>query len=265
MTAEADPFADLPQVTLLPPRAVNRTSPHPVTLNLEALAGNRISGFGAKNENSRPFFTMRSTMLRHLKASGHRVIAVTSVEPGNGKTHTALNLAAVISRITPTVLVELDLHRPSVGQRLGLPDDPPGVDDYLQGNASWNDTRIAIQGFDLTVHRVRKPQLNVEGLLNSPHLASAMARVRASDRRPVCIVDTPPALVSDDLALICRVVDGFMIVAQEARTRKRELLDLANTLSPTPIIGAVLNMAITDPIRNEPYGYYYEQARQPDG
>ena len=229
----------------------------PVTLDPHVLGRNFVTGFGPRTDQVHPFFMIRSNLLRHIKASGQQIIAVTSAEPGNGKTHTAINLAAVLGRITPTVLIELDLHRPSIAARLGLPADPPGVDDYLQGQAEWHETRLAIEGCDLAIHRVRKPRCNAEGLLNSPGLASAMARLRDLDSRPVCIIDTPPALISDDLALIARVVDGFLVVAEEARTRKRALSDLVNALGSTPVIGSVLNKSLSETVRSDGYGYYY--------
>jgi len=258
MSAEAD----LAAVHLLP---TGRRAPQPVLLDPQVLEANLVLGFDPRNDQVQPFFTLRSSLLRHVNSTGQQIIALTSVEPGNGKTHAAINLAAVLSRITPTVLIELDLRRPCIASRLGLPDDQPGTDDYLQGAVEWHDTRIAIQGSDLTVHRARRPRANAQSLLASSYLTSAIDRLRSLETRPLCIIDTPPALVSDDLALISRVADGFLVVAEEARTRKKALRGLANAVGTTPIIGAILNRSLFGTVRSDHYAYYAETACEADG
>jgi protein-tyrosine kinase len=238
--------------------------PPPVVLDPEHLAKNRIWGFGPANEHFYPYLMMRSNLLQHVRATGHQIIAGTSVEQGNGKTHTAINLAAALSRITPTILLELDLRRPTIGERLGLPDTASGVEAFLKGEATWHETRLAIQGSDLSVHRVGHACSNAEALLSSAWLSNAIQRIRDTKNRPVCIIDTPPALVGDDLALIARVVDGFLLVAQESRTRKRGLLEVVKALRPAPVIGSVLNLSITEPLQAVDYNYYYNQSPSPD-
>ncbi|TCM20827.1 Mrp family chromosome partitioning ATPase [Novosphingobium sp. PhB165] len=231
-------------------------------LDPEVLTRNHIVGFGAMSDHSRPFFMIRSGLLHHATAMHQRVFAVTSAQAGNGKTHIATNLAATLSRIHPTILLELDLHQPSLGQRLGLPTDTPGIDDYLSGEAAWEDTAIQIEGFDLTVHRVRLARVNAGSLLASAALADILKRLRSNSNGPICIVDTPPALIGDDLVLIARGIDGVLLVAEEARSRKRDIIDVANALNPTPIVGTILNNSIALQSRSNSYGYYYQDDRE---
>lgn len=226
-------------------------SPDPQTLS-----DNRIVGFSRMDEQVHSFVVMRSHLLKHVTATGQRVFAVTSVEPGDGKTHIAVNLAAALSRIHPTVLVELDLRWPSVSRRLGLPGLRFGIDDHLAGTSAVRDTAVGISGFDLTLHPARKPRFNAEDLLASPRLADFVAGLRAAKGAPICLIDTPPALVNDDLMLIARAVDGVLLVVQEARTRARALVEIVGSLSPTPIVGSILNMSISSPRPSTGYGYY---------
>ena len=49
---------------------------------------------------------------------------VTSTEPGDGKTYFCINLAGIYSMASSkTVLVDLDIRKPSVYQRLGCKND----------------------------------------------------------------------------------------------------------------------------------------------
>lgn len=223
----------------------------------EVLAANLAFGFDPFNENAHPFLMMRSALLRHARNTGQYVFAVTSAEPGNGKTHVAVNLAAALSRIHPTVLIECDLRSPSIRRRLGMPAALLGMDDYLAGEAEWSECGVACTGFGLAIHSVRKAHADAELLLGSPRLVDCLQQATGGgERRTICIVDTPPALVNDDVMLIARAVDGIVMVVQEARTRKRDLQDALQALGPGRIVGSVLNMAISAPATGSRYGYY---------
>lgn len=218
------------------------------------LAWNRIQGFGPLSDEIHALMMIRSGLLDHARSTGHRIFAVTSADQGNGKTHVAANLAAVLARVHPTVLVELDLRRPSLGARLGLPDDTPGVDDFLAGECPWGATEIRFEGVDLAIHRVREPRGNAEALLAANALPLALGHGREGGA--ICIVDTPPVILSDDILLIARQVDGMIVVAEEGRTSKRSLQDLVRAVSPTPIVGTVLNRSLARPRRRTGYDYY---------
>lgn len=249
MNAEM-PF--LPQGGLEVPAAAGITfAPDP-----DHLAASHIVGLAPPGSELHPFTMIRSALLDHARASGDRIFAVTSAEPGNGKTHIAANLALVLARIHPTALIELDLRRPALGARLGLPDDYAGVDDYLAGECPWSATQARIQGLDLTVHRVRRQRDTAEALLASNALGLALHNRQAVDTGTIRIVDTPPAILSDDLALIARHVDGMLIVAEEGRTTGDALREIVRTISPVPIVGTILNRSISAPVRDADYGYY---------
>lgn len=230
------------------------------SLDSALLLQNLITGFDPASADAQPYFVMRSQLLKHAVSTDERIFAVTSVQPGNGKTHVAVNLAAALSRIRPTVLIELDLRRPSVGDRLGLPDSHPGIDDYLTGTHDFAASGIRIDGFNLTVHRARQPHADAAHLLASSRLIDMSNAVRTAEDRPICIIDTPPAVVHDDMMLIAPAINGILMVVQEARTNKRALLDTIKSLSPTPVIGSILNMSISSPQSHNDM-YYYKEPR----
>lgn len=226
-------------------------------LDADLLHRNNVVGFEPASEEVHPFFMLRSQLLKHVKLTHDHVLAVTSVQPGNGKTHIATNLAAALGRIRPTILVELDLRRPSISQRLGLPSDHPGIDDYLAGDVEFSKTAIQISGTNLTVHAVRTPHNNPEALLASNRLIEMTDEIRNAEHKPVCIIDTPPAVIHDDIMLISRAIDGIVMVVQEGRTSKHVLKDAISSLNPTPVIGSVLNMSISNIQQRYDYGDYY--------
>lgn len=224
-------------------------------LSPEILAANLVTCFDRMDERAHPFFGMRSQLLKYSWETGHRVFAVTSADPGNGKTHVATNLAAAISRIAPTILVELDMRRPSLNDRLGLPGYNPGIDDFLSGDAPLDDTAIGVRGFDLAIYAVGRARNAPEKLLASPRLSEFFDHVRSRQEPPICLVDAPPALI-DDIMLIKGVVDGAIMVVEEGRTSKRALLSAMKALSPTPVVCTVLNKSLWNLSQGVSYGYY---------
>lgn len=70
--------------------------------------------------------------------SGGMVFVICSSTPGEGKSTLALNLAhASAGAGLKTLLIDADLRRGTVGQRIGLPPDTLGLADYLRGEADW--------------------------------------------------------------------------------------------------------------------------------
>jgi len=62
--------------------------------------------------------------------------------------------------------------------------------------------------------------------------------------------------------LIARTIDGVLMVVEEGRTPKRALRQAIGALTPTPVIGSVLNMALS-PSSGASYAYAYGQADAP--
>lgn len=237
----------------------------PLELTHEFLADNHVVGFDNLAERAHPFIALRSKLMKHVHESGQRVFAVTSVQPGNGKTHVGVNLAAVLSRIAPTKLIELDLRRPTIGTRLGLGRPNIGIDDFLDGNARWQDSAEHIHGFDLTVHRVRQPRADAGTLLGSLRTRHLFEAIRELADAPICIIDTPPVFIDDDFMLIAPGLDGVLMVVEEGRTTRRALRDTIDALKPTPVVGTVLNKSISSAATQIDYGYYHYADTPPRG
>ncbi|MCW5558944.1 MAG: hypothetical protein KIT22_14080, partial [Verrucomicrobiae bacterium] len=83
------------------------------------------------------FRSLRASTAMIGRAENIRVRMLTSALPSEGKSFCALNYAAALAQLGQSVvLVDLDLRRPTVGQRLGLPEETPGVSSFLLGQAS---------------------------------------------------------------------------------------------------------------------------------
>lgn len=228
-----------------------------VELDRRWLIDNGIYGYEDHDPRARSFHMLRSQLLTGFHRGGGRILAITSTQPGDGKSYVAANLATALSRIHPTVLVDLDLRRPAIATSLGLA-LAAGIDDFLDGDVPLerSGVRVAEPGAELVIHAVRTARERSTRMLNPDRLARLFGAIRASPGAPLCIVDTPPILVLDDIVLIAREADGVLLIAEEGRTRAEDLAHALRLLAPTPIVGSVLNKSLTGSSPERSYGYY---------
>jgi len=101
--------------------------------------------------------------LRHVLEWKHptkKVVAVTSALAGDGKTTTALNLAGALAHApgVRVLICDLDMRTPSVGKRLGLVPQSPGlVDMVLDADLTLGDVVRRHPRFPLSVLPAGRP------------------------------------------------------------------------------------------------------------
>lgn len=172
---------------------------------------------------------------------GLKTLAVTSASPGEGKTTTSTNLAAIYARRgLKVVVVECDLRRPSLGRYFEISKQLDLVDVLFEGG----DWRLALQ---LT----RTPGLYV--LLGEKSFPKAgdsiggpeMERLLSEITREydLVILDTSPLLVSQDAIALSPIVDGVLLVVRSARSDPATVDDVIEQLrgAGANVVGTVLN------------------------
>lgn len=148
-----------------------------------------------------------------------RSLLVTSARGSEGKTTTSILLAAAAAAEepkTPTLLVDLDLRRGSLGRALGLPDDTPGVIQALEGH------RIEESWFQ----RTSLPNLRVlalggqagarNDLLTFEKLSWLLPEL--TRRFGLVLLDSPPNLPVPDPLIIGQLVDAVLMVVKAGNT-----------------------------------------------
>src|SRR5262249_31450511 len=98
------------------------------------MGGGRIEQVQAFDESVR---TLRDSILLSDPGRRPRSLLMTSATPREGKTTTAIHLAVAHSmQKRRTLLIDADLRRPSVHDRLSVPNDC-GLSTVVEGNADW--------------------------------------------------------------------------------------------------------------------------------
>lgn len=202
-------------------------------------------------------FSRFTDVLRNAKVSlwegavtrGHTVLGVTSALQGEGKTTVAVNLAQLVAQAgRRTILLDFDLRRTDLTQNFVAP-ARLGLVEVLSGrvplvDALWTDPRTGLVVLPSVLRR--------QSTLTADLLASDMVRDlvnRLREDYEFVIIDLPPILPVADVKAASRLVDGFMLVVEWARTGRPavgEALGVAAGVRER-LMGCVLSKA--DPVK----------------
>lgn len=193
-----------------------------------------------------------------VKSQG-RVILICSALQAEGKSTTAIALARTYALAgVNTLLIDADMRKPTVGQRMGL-NAQPGLIDFVSGSAKDDLMRLNPRRdpkSPLTVitagERSSRP---TDQLLNGAPFQSVIEAAR--ERFDVIILDSPPILPVVDTRYLARYADAIVQVVRYATTTQGEVREAVSQMRAhlrgrTHYIG-VLSL---EEIAATRYGYY---------
>jgi non-specific protein-tyrosine kinase len=111
-----------------------------IKLDLEKLARNRCVSMFPDAREGEYYKILRTNIQHRLKEHGWNTIMITSVQPGEGKTLTSINLAVSFAKEfhQTVLLVDCDLRRQKINRYLNFSFDK-GIADYLVNNCQLKD------------------------------------------------------------------------------------------------------------------------------
>jgi len=185
---------------------------------------------------------LRTAILLSKTGSTPKVILITSSTPAEGKSTTAINLAATYARTgARTLLVEIDLRRPVMAKRIGLPPSQDGLSRILTGQlpGNWVAHVPNVPNLDCIPAGQRPP--DPHELISSPNLRALIQQW--STDYDLVILDGPPVLPVIDSVLISEQADLVLVITRFGRTSINSLRTTHRLLSRQvhANIGAVLN------------------------
>jgi capsular exopolysaccharide synthesis family protein len=178
--------------------------------------------------------------LEWLAKTGARALAFTSAQSGEGKTTTAVNAALTLGRggRNRVVLVDADLRRPGVHAMLGLR-AREGLCDVVSGRATLGGCLWRFGADELYVLPAGNVPDDLGRTLFDPRLSAMLGELK--ERFDFILVDVPPVLALADAPMLCRELDGAVMVVRAGST-PRELVGAAiDGLFGVTVHGIVLN------------------------
>jgi len=195
---------------------------------------------------------IRTGILLSRAGEAPRTILFTSASRGEGKTATVLNTAMAFAQTGGRVLViDADLRRPSCHRILGV-EPGAGLTEVLTGHA---DAEPLIQ-------ETRTPLFflpagnsppNPTELLGSDTMHETLLDVRT--RYQYVLIDAPPILNISDAIVLSTLVDGVVMVVDQANTPKPLVREAHSKLifARAPLLGTVFNRADPRAMSYDPY------------
>jgi capsular exopolysaccharide synthesis family protein len=212
--------------------------------------------------------SLRGTLAISARAHAElgRSILVTGSSPSDGKTTTAVNLAAALAATgTRVILIEADLRRPSIGSTLDV-ESSTGVVSVLLDSVPLEDALVVTDRYgpnlSLLLADVESGTMgDMIGELFVPPAAERLLE-RAHRFADYVIIDSPPLTDVVDALPLARRVDQVLIVARIGNTRLDKLTQLGEQLAENRIRppGIVL-VGTPRPAARESH-YYQQQGKR---
>jgi Mrp family chromosome partitioning ATPase len=183
-------------------------------------------------------------VLRHhlLELGRPQVVIVSSPQPGDGKTTTALNLALALAECgrSKVLLAETHVRRPQLaGVFRCVP--PWCFAEQLaahrhQPMLPWS--LVEIPQVWLHVAPIN-PRIEKTQLLDAPAFSIAMERLRTAGYDHI-VIDAPPVLGSADVNLMADAADAVIFALRARQSTTRDLRRAIDQIGPNKVVGTVL-------------------------
>jgi receptor protein-tyrosine kinase len=196
----------------------------------------------------------------------NNLVMVTSTLPEEGKTFTSMNLALSLAaeRDVRVLLIDCDLHRPSVS-RFFENAKLPGLADLLTtpeariGEVMRNCESIS----NLSVIFAGKRVEDSPELIASTRMRDLLVEISERYRDRIVIIDTPPALTTFEPAILAPHVHQTIMVVSAQQSGRLQIEKALDSISACHNISFLFNKA--PKWEQKDGGYYYNYEPRPAG
>jgi len=216
-------------------------------------AGELLTELDPHSNITESYKGIRTSLLLSSADKPPKAILITSMLPGEGKTTTAANLAAVIAQSELKVLlIDADLRKGRLHKMFDF-DNSKGLSTYLAG-IDGSEVMVAGPEKNLKIIPSGPVPPNPSELLGSRKMKDLLSS--AADKFDIIIFDSPPVMSVTDALILSKIVDGTTIVIKAGETTyeavERELKSFRELDSR--ILGIILNAVNRE--KSDYYNYY---------
>jgi protein-tyrosine kinase len=268
---EVDRFDRVGSDSTLGVRRETNSKPEAVNISQTSLAAQAIvlpsSGVSRTVEEFRALKREVLANVGRLRtASNHRnrVVFITSSNPGEGKTFTAINLALALAyeKETRALLIDADAYRQSVLSYLGISADK-GWLDFVTGKVGYPSEVVLHTNLpNFSVMPAGKQREQIPELMSSRKMSELLDEVTLEDPARIVIMDGLPCLTSTEASVVAGLAGQTLFVIAAHETAQDQIEASLRLLSASPSVSLVLNKmhpALADHFKG--YGYAYASQR----
>lgn len=201
---------------------------------------------------------LRTSLLFSSAGKPPQTILVTSAQPSEGKTTTAINTAITLAQSGAEVLIiDCDLRRPRLHKHFDL-SNVNGLTSYL--SSAKNPESLVQNSRDLPNLKVITSgpiPPNPAELLSSNEMKNLLQYLKGTYKH--IIIDSPPAIFFTDAAILSIIVDGVILVTLAGKSSIHLTRRFKQRLGSigARIYGVVLNGIRATSLEYDYYGYGY--------
>lgn len=186
---------------------------------------------------------LRSQLVMRWFSTGERrsALAVTSAEPGDGRSYIAANLAVLFSQLGQrTLLIDADMRHPRQHELFGI-DNRVGLSTLLAGRGSIDDVQRVTSMIDLSILPSGTMPPNPQELLSRRSFQEILADY--TNEYDVILIDTPADSEYADGQLAAMRAGAAMVVARRHASHAGAVGNLVDSMKQAGVmvVGAVLN------------------------
>ena len=238
-------FGSVPEISHERRRRLEKGASYPVEV---------ITYAHPKSMLSEAYRNIRTSILLSFSEKPPKKVVITSPNPSEGKTTTAINTAIALSQTgAQVIIIDADMRKPRVHKIFNY-GNGLGLSNFLSGHGDLESIVKQSEVPNLFYIPSGPIPPNPSELLGSNLFKKMMESLGA--RFDHIVLDSPPVLGFADSTILSNSVDGVILVVWGGKTpretlqRAKEVLQQANT----KILGVVINRV---GIRRSDYGYYY--------
>ncbi len=185
--------------------------------------------------------TIRTGIMLSGLDDPHKILAITSTVPGEGKTTVSMNIACALGQLGKVLLIDADMRRAALGPHFGFARNTPGLADVAAG----------IKQLDECIHHFEEGNIdllpagtippNPQELLSSTRFEDILREVSGKYDR--IVIDTAPTHLVSDPMLVARWASALIYVVRAETTYYQLAREQLRALEKVgkPILGVVLN------------------------
>jgi tyrosine-protein kinase Etk/Wzc len=203
------------------------------------------------------FRNVRTNLMFLLPKKSGNLVVITSLNPGEGKSFIALNLAASFARLgRKVILVDFDLRKEDVFPIIGN-SSAIGLSTLLQGTNRLDDVLVHTQIPNLDLLPSGPIPENPVELVSSENTRHLIKQLK--EQYDFVLIDSPPAGFLSDARILMEHTDQNLVVIRQDVTPQKQLASMLADLNSKNIANIcwLLNdVDVRDTVFNNKRGYF---------
>jgi succinoglycan biosynthesis transport protein ExoP len=261
-------YLGLPTLALIPHQSLiekRRKGALPKNAGLPAQSSALMTLEDNRSAMAEAYRHLRTSLLFSSAGKPPQTVLITSSQPSEGKTTTAINTAITLAQAgADVVIIDCDLRRPRLHHHFAMANDT-GLTNYLSGERNLLNLLKPYPGFPrLKVITSGPIPPNPAELLSSGDMKDLIRDLKGKFKH--IVIDSPPAISFTDAAILSTLTDGVILVAMSGKSSIQLIKRFKQRLNSigARIYGVVLNGIKPDSFEYGYYGYGYEYGYDDD-